>query len=236
MSNMAKQYVENVNLRPFMNPEYWDGHTLGVGEALPYADETFQNYRRSDSKFARASLEAVRTHAVVPIKSLYKGQTFNPFEYQPGTVVLYRGEALTGTPVEEDMSAEELAAGDLLDRPIDTSPSFGSLAPAIRITDMKRRYTSTPEWAVVPIENNAGYITACAAGSVGSRSGHAHAPLPFINEKAPFVVGEVRHWKLTDGREHITRVNILHVIAYGVAERQKGRVFSFAGRTAFNGA
>lgn len=219
-----------------MNPQYWDGHTLGVGEAPPYEEEGFQSHRCSDSKFASSALEAVHTHAIVPIKSLYTGDIFNPSEYQPGTVVLYRSEGIVGASVTDDMSVDELTTQAVLDRPTDTWPSFGKLAPTIKIADPKRAYISMPEWGVVPPESDQQYLSACAATAVKSRDGYAVATASFVNEKAPFIIGEVNHWTLDEKREYIRRVNVLHIVAYGVAERQKRRVFSFGGRTAFNGA
>jgi len=223
---------EDQDIQPYLNPTYWDGHTLGVGETQTSGSDVWP-----DQRFARQAISRVRS-SVVPLYTFTTGEVFDPVAYHPGTVVLFREEQLKGDPVLEDYSLEELSAQALPVRPTATSPSFGEESPAIVAKDDKRTYFSSVRWGVVPKENDGGYLFSAPASGVFISGLGARAVTPFVDISAPITVGETRHQpaSMPFTPERLRRINILHLVSYGSPERRRNRIFSRLPRIAPGGA
>ncbi len=227
-------YDHAQNIAEYLNPNYWGGHTLGHGEAL----DTFEmSLPRSANRFAKRAIHSrVRGTSVFPQHTFRTGEVFDPSAYRPGTVVLFREDVLHGQSVLPEYSLDELAAQEVPPRPTETVPSFGMATPFIGANDGKRQFMSRVYWGVVPRESDDSFLTAVPALGVAAREAGALAILPFTAKSAPITVGETmhkEHTRFASGR--LRRVNILHIVAYGIPEQQRRRVFGFAARTALGG-
>jgi|GEM_PF-4674474 len=222
---------EAVEITPYLNPNYWDGHSLGVGEA---SSEVRGGFSLSDSRYARKTLNTrIRHDSVVPLETFRRGEVFNPTGYEPGTVILFRQESLYGDAVESDYEIEELMQQPMPERLVVTSPSFDDFVPLTTAKDDKRSYLNQVRWGVVPRDNDKNYISSTMASAVRLRGASVRVYSPSINTDGPIAIGETRHWSANkDVSERLDRINILHVIAYGVAERKKQRFFSLLGKPA----
>jgi hypothetical protein len=229
--------VNQVDIRPYLNPKFWDGHTLGFGVAQ---DGYGGGYSYSDSRSSRKVINTrLRSNNVFPLHTFTTGDTFNPAGYEPGTVVLFRQDKMYGDRVEPDYSIDELAKQSLPLRETTTFPSFGERTP---LTLSKQavgdsHYLSQVRWGVVLRDKTESFISSTPASSVFERGVNVRAYMPFINKKGQITIGETVHSRAPSScYERLRRINILHIIAFGEPERQKRRFLGFAGRTALNGS
>lgn len=180
-----------VDIAPYLNPNHWDGHTLGIGDLN---DSASADYNFGESNYARKVINArVRSNAVVPLHTFQQGQIFNTAGYEPGTVVLFHEEILYGSSVEDDYNVDELMEQELPPRSTVTSPSFGDNAPFTFAKDGKRQYASSARWGVVPRINQADHLLSTPATFVIERGIGARACSPFLSTHAPILVGESLH-------------------------------------------
>ncbi|HSX33473.1 MAG TPA: hypothetical protein VLF91_04005 [Candidatus Saccharimonadales bacterium] len=219
-----------IDIAPYLNPDYWGGHTLGVG---PTEETTLAHFpSREERRFAEQAMRAgVRGRELVPLHTFYAGDTFNPGDHRPGTVVLFRQERLLGEHVATDYSLDELRAQPLPVRQTTTSPAFGVDTPVIIAKDGKRHYMNQLRWGVIP-EKYAGYIFSVAALGVFDDPRGARVLMPWIDTETPINIGEVQHTarRRVAASDYLRRINVLHIVTSGAPETRRGRKFRFLPR------
>lgn len=224
------------HIAQYCNPAYWDGHTLGVGEVQERLPSVASH---EINGFVRQALEStVRDPQPIPIETYKAGDTFNADTYRPGTIVLIGQEVLLGTPVDQDYDLDELSRQPLPPRPIETSPSFGSQAPFIIVSDTTRQYLSQVRWGVICETEDERLIASVAASAVTQDGRGARARGLPMRSPSPLTVGETEHTlslSLSEARDdhQLRRSNIIHVMHLGASERARRKVFGFIGRAAF---
>lgn len=208
---------DQYNIEPFLNPKYWGGGTLGVGETCR---GTYLGNQSLDGQFGKAVLQhELRSDQIEPLHTFYDGSIFDPAKYRQGVIVLFREEVLHGEAAASHYNLDELAAQPLPTPPTETKPYFGEDVPVVVATDGKRYYSSRVHWGVVPPPGNGNYLPAVAAMGVSVRNKRVQVDsrYVFINRAAPIVVGATVHRpKTARSDEILRRVNILHVITRGI--------------------
>jgi hypothetical protein len=96
-------------------PEYWDGQVLGEGPA-PTPNYTDQVPSRvvSAANLALAAHNINKAEERVPLRALAEGETFDPNEHQPGTIVAMNQERVQNTAANVFVAVESFSSGDTL--------------------------------------------------------------------------------------------------------------------------
>ncbi|HSX29465.1 MAG TPA: hypothetical protein VLE73_02800 [Candidatus Saccharimonadales bacterium] len=78
------------DIRPYLEPAYWDGHTYGDTDARPQSDKVYG--LRADKLVRRAGLDEMSN--TYPLRTLLPGALFNARDHVLGTFVLMHEERL----------------------------------------------------------------------------------------------------------------------------------------------
>ena len=206
----------------YLNPNYWDGHTLGHGEIHPNpirdsARAPFRNY------FARKA--AQRQYAVAPFtirRTLLDGEAFDAREHAPGTVLWLGEERLLGVP--SGQSLDTLAALPLPEKRSQITPPRGSifLRDTVDSLDEYRAtndrtiiYSRQTFLGVVPRFGRENAINMFAASSLVAKGFNLDFYSTAVRYKMPRRVGDVQHHRLKSGEcegERLLRVNVIHIL------------------------
>lgn len=220
-------------LLPYLNPEYWDGHSLGYGDATGEWPD-FRVFGR-DLRHSKRALEEriTRMSKAIPIETYHAGEVFDAEDYDNGTLVIYNEESLRGRPENMDQSAGSLRGKPLPVRPTDTSPNFGpeSNINAVCSDDEEIRYFATSRWGIVGRNKKGGKeLHTISTGMVFRRDGErAVVTLSLTGRPTPIKVGETNH-HMSAHSERLSRVNLLDVVAYGETEKKKRSLGRLAAR------
>lgn len=217
-------------IQPYLNPEYWDGHSIGYGEPTgEWPDRPNVGSRLRDAKKALQTRVAFM-HKVVPIETYGEGQAFDVNTYNEGTLVLLREEFLMGHADNIDGDVETLIGGYLPDRSYDVSPSFGNTNTAIRVVDSGIRYASSTRWGVVSLAKNEEKVLCTVRTDFVNKTGPGKVWVASANLTArsgQIEIGEVGHYKGRTGADRLERVNILDVVAHGEAKKERSALGRF---------
>lgn len=212
---------EERSIVPYLNPKYWHDHTLGYGAAVAPPQLPVH---MDDDRFARRVVrERVRTGGMTPLHTYRTDETFDPAQYQPGTVILYRLELLRGPVVQGDYSIEALERQPVPPMETALTPAFGPHVPNCQIDEDEsdRSYFAQIRMGVVPHRNDEGYVLArLTSGFVPLHGNRVRVYGPFFRQAAPLTVGRTMHW-VVERRERLERVAALQVVAYGAATRRR---------------
>jgi hypothetical protein len=206
-------------LLPYLKPEYWDGHMLGDGDAIDASHDVGFSHKQA----RRAISDQFHSAAILTTETYRDGQVFNPDEYKPGAVVMYVSERLSGPAEPPRVDPQLLAATPLMDRPVSTSPSYGSEVPGLSIVEGPYRYRQNLRWGVVVTDKKTGtHVVAHTPASLVINSDKGlQAIMPFIGRRFDAAIGATGHETGRPGYELLDRTNILHVLKYGIAERKR---------------
>lgn len=85
--------MSNLEIGNFLLEEYWDGHSMGVGDVQP------PEPHHTDVKGSiNAGLQLIqllkRTAPIRPLRTLYPGEEWAASDYDPGTTLLIHEERL----------------------------------------------------------------------------------------------------------------------------------------------
>jgi len=239
------------HLGPYVHPEHWDGHTLGLkpdgSEPLPQRPLVL---RPGSRHFAREALETYINSdgPHFALERYQEGDVFNPGDHNPGTIVAIKTQMLHGPGRGVDLDFENIAAA-----PQDASlPSTKDLSRKLRIT------TPTTDEAGKPLsfrETVLDYITyQCDAEwgvVVRSVLGNNVLIVPprekcdytlpdatiktrlFMGADRRRPIGQIEHSTLpVVARDVLLRTNVLEVYQQGKASESKNPVSIFLGRAA----
>ncbi len=103
--NSVKTWSDEA-LKPYLNPEYWDGIT--IGQEQPWREIGPTSSRRAGRFALRQLTSYLGNHAERSVLASYdEGEEFNAFDYEPGTIMIYHKESLSafgkvaGSAIEE---------------------------------------------------------------------------------------------------------------------------------------
>ncbi len=226
-------------LLPYLNPEYWDGHTLGQGDLTPTGTMVVSQGR--EVKLAKNALIDYinRPGPRFPLETFTIGQTFEPNAYNPGTVVAFRHELLDckGSVIVPELPVDLPSAPTNAFLP--QGKNFWGSRISIRDEEDVLWYRSTAMWGVVTQKRRSEDMRLT---QIGPHSIFGTPPLtsiigPLLSRNGPVVIGGIGHRK-RPGFERIERVRLLEVCANGrtQAEGSKSAIFSFFGRLATGGS
>lgn len=224
-------------LAPRLNPDYWNGHSLGYGEATPIPPPGSASVM---SPLSKGDLRGFKDRVasmerVVPLETFSAGETFDPSNYHDGTLVMFRQEELRGNPGQLNVNVESLKGQDLPERPTDFSLDFG-------------RYASDSEFLVSgPVSYSSRVMCGVVAAAAGDKN-VVHAVSSRLIERVgggrvyllgalwrtypnPLQTGEVTH-SIGVRSETVHRVNLLEVIAYGHRATKKEKVKALVSKLA----
>lgn len=234
----AQDSPENLDISPFLNPEHWAGHSIGIGnpDTRGQRDPGFIAVTAARLKIASAMNGPTEPY---PIRRYTIGETFSLAQQPNGTIFTYTKETLSGkTPVEED---EFEGAGFVPARPTDVRLKLTSGEPEKKpghgevfdrhIAEDGRVYTASSYFGVVAINGFGVKRFVGFPRGVFYRSGKsgklAHSRLVAEAEPKEIEVGKVRH--ILGRRQRLERVNALQVyeeISFGKSKRIRKRTSS----------
>jgi len=172
-----------------------------------------------------------RMWRVVPIETFEDGQVFDTQEYEPGTIIIYRDELLTGNPASVDIDVEALRGEPLPARPMDASP--GAEARSIHDAQDHVRYFTNVMWGVVATSKGGEGLHIVPAGAIQRSAGGAQLRAPMLQRPQPSItIGKTEHYATKDS-ERVERINALDVLAYGETEQKRRSASGWAARLAF---
>ncbi len=223
-------------LQPYLNPEYWNGHSIGFGQpsqAWPKRPVAGRELRQSKKAFQdRIAL----MEKALPIETFNECQTFDADAYEPGTLVIFREESLHGNADKLDVDVETLRGQPLPTRPLNVSPSFGrtSTTESIRVGEFS--YFTAAIWGIVAVDKARRTVLHTFSTGLVDKLGGGRiiVALPSLGtHQTPINIGETNHFKGRYGSEWLQRTNILDVVAYGQAEKKRVNLRNLAAKLAF---
>ena len=206
-------------VQPYLNPDYWGGHSIGYGQDLGRAPR-LQMFGRAVKQSKRELLQQLTLiEEVEPLEAYSDGQIFDAENYGLGTVVIFRDERLGGNPNKLTVDVESLKGRPLPARPFDVSPSFEQESTRETIKDDNLLYSTVARWGIVAANRaRKKVLHSVSTGFVDKlEDGRVIIAMPsFFTQENPIEIGETKHYARRYG-ESLKRVNILDVIAYGEA-------------------
>lgn len=216
----AQDSPENLGIAPFINPEHWDGHSIGIGkpDAWPQRDPGFVAVMASRARLGSAMNGESPPY---PARRYTPGDTFRLAQQPNGTLFTYVKETLSGkTPVEEDeFEGVSFSPARPTDIRLEVSSSKPDKKPDEKevfdryITDGDRIYTASSYVGIVGvngfgIKKFVGFPRGIFYRS--PKSGKlAHSRLVAVAEPKEIEVAKVRH--VRGIRQRLERVNSLQV-------------------------
>jgi hypothetical protein len=231
---MSEVSVEE--LAPYLNPDYWSGHSLGYGEAvtiLPKADAAIRTPRPIRHTFEEriASMERV-----IPIETFNSGETFDASNYHEGTVVMFREEELQGDTSQLGVDVEALKGQPIPPRPTEFALALGREASqSVFLTSGNARYINRVYCGMVgKRRDDEGAVYAASASLIERFGGGKVMAVGALwwSYRMPIKIADTVHAKTKRG-ELVHRVNLLEVVAYGERERKREKSRGLAGRLAY---
>jgi hypothetical protein len=226
-------------LMPYLNPEYWNGHTIGYGQPIePWPSQPPLRPGLSRSKKAIHERLANMEKAI-PIETYNDSQVFDVNNYDPGTIVILREEDLRGYPGQLNIDIDNLKQQSLPQRPFDVSPSFGRASTTETISDGEITYFTAATWGIVVASRKDKKALHTVSTGLVDRldSEKMLVAIPWLlATQTPIEIGETRHYAGTrhagtkNTVEWLQRINILDVVAYGKTQRKGNRIKSLAAK------
>ena len=221
---------------PYLNPDYWNGHSIGYGENLgrPPRLQVFGQAVKQSKQSLQERLALMEK--AVPLETCGDGQTFDAEGYELGTIVIFRDERLSGDPDRLTIDVGSLKGQPLPARPFDVSPSFGRTSTSETIRDANLYYFTAARWGIIGVNRARKKVLHSVSTGLVDKLGADRVliALPSLKtEENPIKIGETKHYAGPYG-ESLNRVNILDVLAYGRAEKKRS-IANLAARLAFGG-
>jgi hypothetical protein len=223
-SNMPERTFEEI--APYVNPNYWGGHSLGVGQMLEKRHDQLPMFGRQQRATKHVLKERLATMStVIPLETYQNGDIFDAEVFENGTIVLFNKESLTGIASELPTNPNEFEELTLPSRPTNLATNFGSgtLSTFIKVEDLM--YFSRSKWGVVAPskDNNSKELHTASTSLVMKLGPQVVVSGAFIELlPTPLEIGETKHFvNPKSRRERIERVNVLEVVTYGLGDKEK---------------
>ncbi len=171
----------------------------------------------------------------VPLETYKEGEVFDASSYEPGTLLLFREEHISGNTESFSYDPEEFKEQEIAVRPIGTAPNFhiGPSEGFKSIRDKTRdiNYLTRSSWGIVPADGAPPVIfTASTVTTIKIGNSVLLSILDWRH--SPIEIGQTRHYE-KDGRERIDRINLLDVVAYGETQKKKSSILQAVSKLAF---
>jgi hypothetical protein len=225
------EFSPSAELRPFLNPAYWDGHMIGDDQPTPHDPDSFTApWFGATARFAKHTLrERLEVmHTYFPLHTYNTGSTFDPEEWGPGTVTLFDREVLRKTKPNAGFDPDEYSSGEVMARPTDLHPSLDIEASGTEVhkdSNIGITYLRTINWGVVVAtkKGRRGLQTTSTSLTFKNPAGRVGIG-PMVPQAVPLEMGTTKHIIGERGREErLVRSNILHVCLIGSEQHQKRR-------------
>lgn len=211
-------------LRPYLNPEYWGGHSIGDGKITGAWPSIVGDRGAWQAKRAMQDRLGLM-EKIVPIKTYVKGQTFDANDYELRTIVLFREESLMGSLKELNKKAKSLVDTEVLPRPVDVPSTVGSPNTAWGVRDGGLGYSSDARWGIVGLNEDGEKVLHTVSAKSVRQLGAGRIAIGSVLGMRPGIIdiGETEHYESRNGSDRLTRVNLLDVVALGEPKRQETR-------------
>lgn len=211
-------------LRPYLNPEYWGGHAIGDGKITGAWPSIVGDRGAWQAKRAMQDRLGLM-EKVVPVKTYVEGQTFDANDYELRTIVLFREESLMGPAEELGKNAKSLADAEILPRPVDVPSTVDGTNTARGIRDGKLGYSSDARWGIVGLNEDREKVLHTVSAQSVRKLGAGRIAIGSVLSIRPGLIdiGETEHYKSRNGRDRLTRINLLDVVALGEPKKQETR-------------
>lgn len=231
---MAEVSIEQLN--PYLNPDYWDGHSLGRGEVVGVLPKTPASVRTPRPIRHTFEERIGSMQRIVPIETLGSGETFDAIDYNKGTVVMFREEELRGDASQLDIDVEDLQGRQVHPRPTEFALALGRQAsPSNFLRSNNINYANRVYCGMVGEgKGDENIIYAASAFMIKQLGGGEVSTVGAVWSAydTPIKVGDTVHAR-TKNSELLHRVNLLEVVAYGETERKRERAKGLLGRLSY---
>lgn len=235
---------EKSSIAPYLNPVYWDGHM--IGQPNP-GDRLRHGLGFGNLGFAQRTLEGYLNQrpAPFPLRTYALGDTFACDEHDPGTIVRYNLEVLSGAPAA--VGALEADASELPDRPRDLDFILRNTGEAPRESlsvieeDGVVYYNQKYFGVVVPGKNGQNKLIRFPSSLIYYRPGiseedngriKVHHFAALVEAGSTFTVDETLHYRAGKEDESLRRVGGIALFSHGTTQKKpisvKDKLASFA--------
>lgn len=203
-------------LQQYLQPDYWDGHSIGVGETVASTMRVSSAATKAAKYVVNNFLSTGRTP--FPLDTYAAGEALDADQWAPGSLLYGRQEQLHGhvkhllpAPEDTDMSVPQK----------NTDLSYEPGASADFVAVGKVFYATAKGFFVVaPFEDGNRLMPVYMhdirpAGPDGLRAFYAHPGL-----QKEFTVAETTHLKVLGGHELLFRMNTLQLVARGKLKKK----------------
>lgn len=229
---MAAHEQISGSIYSYLHPDYWGGHSIGIGEPALKEKDLYVRNRSAD--FVARTLGAYLDDPAprIGIETFSLGDTFDPSAYAPGTITL---------AIQESVTTDKGALPDASKLRAATAATSRVLLPmgpkklrhdtrGIGTADGSIIFAQSYEWGVVaPGPKGAHALVHVIDLGIGVRDGRIAVPrVAQQARKVPITIGRVEHTKVVSAvikQESVRRTNWLEVRTYlrsGPAEPQPG--------------
>ena len=196
----------------YLNPEYWEGHSIGVGATEPQPSVPLIGETAVRTRLQKT---IPRSDEPLPIEAFEENSIFDPRTHPEGTVVVIREEVLSGKPGATPVQPERFEGALIPDRPTATYPYFGGDTRQIHFGYGDISYSSIARWGIVSPSGRKGHTLHTVPVLVVKKEGEkvivSGIPIP---RKGPIDIGRTKHYRDTSGAERLVRVNALEIMAF----------------------
>jgi hypothetical protein len=209
---VSHEFTSN-NIDLYLNPTYWDGHSLGLGE-INDAYPVIRKVEDDEYAFTEKIVNGLPNKEFSVTQIYTSGDVFDVHEYEPGSLVVLRNEMLVGEPIEDLRRFSQLKEQPLPDRPSGMVTGPNDLGSGVFAHEGTTNYISVIRYGLVLAE------VADALCVIDAEPGIERRALS-MRIRSPISVGETMHEHLEEDGEIILRVNTIHAINRGISHRRK---------------
>jgi hypothetical protein len=223
-------------LMPYLNPDYWDGHSIGYGSPTELSDRDSGGILALERGERLLKQRLEHMHSVIAFETYREGEYFDIEQYGVGTVVIFRQEKLKGKVEDLGIDVRDLIGQPLPVRPLDVSPNFdfGTAHESLRYRTIS--YFTNATWGIIAESKRRQKTLFAAPAGLVHRKGDGKISIASLASHPDSLnhIGKAVHNILPSPKEdYIRRVNILDVVAHGETERTREKAASRAARLAF---
>ncbi len=227
------------DIAPYVTPAYWNGHYLGDNDAQPPPDKPVVKASYETALQLTGLLS--RLGHQINCTRLNPGETFDPTEHQPGTVILYREETLGKRPPRASLD-DIPPSQDAATMHTGLAHVVGEHTTDIDLHDDTLGYFSQLRWGLVTdYAPDQRLHSTTAKRIVRTANGYRPVLIPRVDKEfylpmqntLPLEVGSVRHnisvGTVADAGEALRRVTALEICEIAQKSRSRKHVLDLGG-------
>lgn len=208
-------------LAPYVNPEYWNGHSIGTGQTITESPPSTPDIESVGIQ--RKLQTGLRTMVdTTPLEVFWDDEVFNPDHYPLGTIVALREEVLLAGPHSRGIDSEQFRGLSLPDKPA-RNPFYFDVNQHRSIGEDGLNYSSGLKWGIVAERDRRGRQLHTVPATVVQRNSRGLAVSGMPSPRQSLTeVGKTNHTVSMSGTEKLMRANLLEVMSYGQAANGNG--------------